>query len=127
MVIWHAQRKRAVGGRKYKKNRDKRKRELGRHAAHTKVSEKPKVKKIRTKGAGEKLRAFKSSMVNVLDPSSKKCKNVKISRVLENPSNRHFARMGILTKGAIIETELGKAKVTSKPGQTGTIDAVLIK
>jgi len=126
MVIWHAQRKRKVSGSKYKKFRDKRKYELGREAANTTISEKINVKKIRTMGGNQKLRAIKINYANVLDLKSNKYQKVKITKVLENPANRHFARRGVITKGAIIETEIGKAKVTSRPGQDGIVNAVLI-
>ena len=126
MVIWQAKRKRKVSGSKYKKFRDKRKRELGRNPTNTKVSEKMKVVKIRTQGANEKLRILRTNVVNVLDPKTKKYQKISIKKILENQANRHFARRGIVTKGAVIETEIGKAKVTNKPGQEGTINAVLI-
>ena len=126
MVIWHAERKRKVGGSKYKRFRDKRKRELGRNPTNTKVSEKRKIVKIKTYGSNEKIRVLKTGIANVLDPKTKKYQKVKINKVAENKSNRHFARRNIITKGAIIETELGKAKVTNRPGQEGTINAILI-
>ena len=34
---------------------------------------------------------------------------------------------GIITKGALIETELGKAIVTSRPGQDGVVNALLVE
>jgi small subunit ribosomal protein S8e len=126
MVIWHAERKRKVSGSKYEKFRDKRKRELGRNPANTKAEEKTKVVTIRAMGANEKRRMLRASEANVLNPSSNTYKKVKIKKIIENPANRHFARRGIITKGAIIETELGKARVTSRPGQDGVINAVLI-
>ncbi|MCD6576013.1 MAG: 30S ribosomal protein S8e [Nanoarchaeota archaeon] len=126
MVIWHAERKRKVSGSKYKKLRDKRKRELGRNPAHTKVDEKRKVVKVRTQGANEKIKVLRTNVANVLNPKTNKYRKVKILKVLENKANRHFARRSIITKGAIIETEAGKAKVTNRPGQDGTINAVLI-
>ena len=36
-------------------------------------------------------------------------------------------RRNILTKGAIIETDAGKAKITNRPGQEGTVNAVLVE
>jgi small subunit ribosomal protein S8e len=45
---------------------------------------------------------------------------------VENQANIHYVRRNIINKGAIIETNLGKARVTSRPGQTGTINAVLL-
>ena len=59
--------------------------------------------------------------------SSNKPQKVKILHVKENPANPHFVRMGVITKGAIIETELGLAKVVSRPGQTGAVNALLIE
>ncbi|RLF79472.1 30S ribosomal protein S8e, partial [Thermococci archaeon] len=43
------------------------------------------------------------------------------------PANRQYVRRNIITKGAIIQTEIGKAIVTSRPGQDGVVNAVLIK
>ena len=126
MVIWHAERKRKISGSKYGKIRDKRKRELGGHPTHTKVSETVKRKKVKTLGNNEKIKILKTDIANVFDPSKNEYKKVKIKKVVENKANRHFARMSTITKGAVIETELGKAKVTSRPGQTGTVNAVLI-
>ena len=33
----------------------------------------------------------------------------------------------IISKGAILETQEGKCKVVSKPGQNGIVNAVLLK
>ncbi len=46
--------------------------------------------------------------------------------MLENAANRHYVRRDIITKGTIIQTKLGKARVTSRPAQDGTVNAVLI-
>lgn len=50
----------------------------------------------------------------------------EIERIVENPANPDFVRRDILTKGAVVETEKGKARITSRPGQDGTINAVLL-
>ena len=52
---------------------------------------------------------------------------MKIKTVIESPDNRHYARENVLTKGAIIDTEAGKARITSRPGQEGVVNAVLIE
>ena len=62
-----------------------------------------------------------------MDPKTKKAKKTSIKNVLETPSNRFLARQNILIKGAIIETELGKAKITNRPGQEGSVQAVLVQ
>lgn len=64
---------------------------------------------------------------NVSIPSQGKVVKAEIKRVLENPAHVHYARRGVITKGAIIETSIGKAKVTNRPSQEGIINAVLIE
>lgn len=64
---------------------------------------------------------------NVHDTETGRSRKVKILRVVSNRSNRDFERRGVITKGAVIETEMGKAVVTSRPGQDGVINAVLLK
>jgi small subunit ribosomal protein S8e len=46
--------------------------------------------------------------------------------VKNNPANPFFARRNITTKGAVIETDIGDAIVTSRPGQDGIVNARLI-
>ena len=65
-------------------------------------------------------------IANVYDPKLKKHFKLKILDIVENPANRHFVRRNIITKGAIIKTEKGNAKVISRPGQQGSINAVMI-
>ena len=67
-----------------------------------------------------------ASHVNlVLDNA--KTKRSKIIRVLENQTNNDYQRRGVITKGAVIETEDGNCKVISRPGQCGIINAILLK
>lgn len=56
-----------------------------------------------------------------------KVKKVKILKVLENATNSDYQRRGVISKGAILETEEGKCRVVSRPGQHGQVNAVLIK
>ncbi|MDE0091309.1 MAG: 30S ribosomal protein S8e [Thaumarchaeota archaeon] len=55
-----------------------------------------------------------------------KVKKSKIVKVLDNATNNDYKRRGIITKGAVLETEDGKCRVLSKPGQTGVVNAILI-
>ncbi len=64
---------------------------------------------------------------NVFDGSSGKTVKSKIVRVTANKANREYERRGVITRGAVIETELGSAKVTSKPSDDGVVNAVLLK
>ncbi|MDO8661047.1 MAG: 30S ribosomal protein S8e [Candidatus Woesearchaeota archaeon] len=115
-----------TGGRYRLPMRAKRKFEMGRLPANTTIGEK-KVRVIRTKFAGEKQKLLRTTKVNVLNPKTKKYAVADIKTVKENPANRHFVRRNIMTKGAIIETSIGKARVTSRPGQMGNVNAVLVE
>ncbi len=122
MTQWHTRSKRKPTGGKYKHFRKKKKYERGRDYIPVKVGEKTKRKTIRVRGGNIKIRLLQASEC-VLFPGGEK---VKILGVKENPSNPQFVRMNIITKGAIIETEKGLAKVVSRPGQDGVINAVLL-
>jgi small subunit ribosomal protein S8e len=56
-----------------------------------------------------------------------KVKKSKILKVLENSTNSDYQRRGVISKGAILETEDGKCRVVSRPGQNGIVNAILIK
>lgn len=127
MVKWNKHVVKKASGGKLRRSRDKRKREMGRAPAMTTVSEDNKVGVVRGRSGKIKNRALKMGVVNVLDPKTNKVTKAKIKKVIENAASRHFARMSVITKGAIIETDAGKAKVTNRPGQEGTINAVLIE
>ena len=71
------------------------------------------------------LRAAKEA--NVYDGSSGKTVRTTIVRVTANKANREYERRGVITRGAIVETELGTARVSSKPSDDGVVNAVLVK
>ncbi|MEM0179303.1 MAG: 30S ribosomal protein S8e, partial [Fervidicoccaceae archaeon] len=81
----------------------------------------------RVRGGGFKIRLKKASKAVVVDKKENRVKVEKILRVIETPSNKEYARRGIITKGSIIEVESGKAIVVSRPGQDGVINAILMK
>ena len=81
----------------------------------------------RTRGANVKA-AFKSAeFANVVDKAAGKVTKAKILKVSKNPANRDYERRGVVSKGAVIDTELGSALVVSRPGQNGVVNAVLMK
>lgn len=120
-----ARSKRKFTGKKYKSFSKKRKRELERPSIETVIG-KEKKKKQRIMGGNHKLKLFSTSFINVTDLKSNKTSKVKILRFDSNESSKVLNRRHIITKGAIVETELGKAKVTSRPGQHGVMNGVLI-
>ena len=82
-----------------------------------------KRKQIRGRGGNPKTTLLKSNQVNL--KTNDKNQKAEIKNVLETPQNRFLARQNRLTKGAIIETSLGKAKITNRPSQEGSINAIL--
>jgi small subunit ribosomal protein S8e len=124
---WHGnQHKRKKTGGRRKTFRTKRAYEAGSELIEPLVG-KPKKAIVRCRGGRIKTRLLKSNIANVTDPSINKSQKVEITRVIKNQANVDFQRKGVITKGAIIETPIGNAVVTSRPGQDGTINATLIK
>ena len=125
MARSQARSKRKYTGKKYKRFRKKRKSELERPPIETKVEEEKK-KKQRVMGGNYKLKLFSTLYMNVTDPNSNKTSKVRILRFDSNEASKDYNRRHILTKGAIVETELGKVKITSRPGQHGVLNGVLV-
>ena len=123
---WQGKSRRKETGGRLKLARKKRRYELGREQNIPVLGE-PRHKKVRVRGNNPRVRVLATNVANVTDPETNVTKKVEIKDILENPANPHYVRRDIITKGAVIETELGKAKVTSRPGQDGCINAVLIK
>jgi small subunit ribosomal protein S8e len=82
------------------------------------------TRKVRGKNQKTALKTI--DFVNLAIPNAK-VKRSKIVKVLENPTNNDYKRRGVISKGAILETEDGKCRVISRPGQHGAVNAVLIK
>jgi len=126
MPVWHGDRGKKKTGGKVNVSRRKRKFELGSNPVLTKLGKRRK-KVAKTKGGGKKNKLLAAQYANVYDPSTKTAKKVQIVDIVENPANPHFVRRGILTKGTTVETEIGIARVTSRPSQSGIVNAVLLK
>jgi small subunit ribosomal protein S8e len=127
MSVWHGDlHKRKSSGGKKRAYRVKRKFEQGSFPVETILGE-PKNKVERGRGLNMKIKALSEKYACVTDPKSGKTEKVEILRVVKNPANVDYDRRGVITKGAIIETSMGMARVTSRPGQNGVINAVLLK
>ncbi|MFA5084479.1 MAG: 30S ribosomal protein S8e [Candidatus Paceibacterota bacterium] len=118
--------KRKVTGGRYHDQCKKRANQTRRLATLTKLGDKKAIT-VREIGGAKKTALLQCNVANVYNPKEKKYVLAKIKTITDNAANRHFVRRNILTKGAVIETEIGKAKVTSRPGQEGTINAVLMQ
>jgi len=115
-----------ISGGKYRKARKKKKYELVGQKRNVKLGEE-KRKSKRIKGGNKKTIMFTGKFVNVKIPNSKNKKRAEIKKVLETFSNRFLARQNIITKGAVIETTLGKVKITNRPSQEGIINGILVE
>ena len=114
-----------TGGRRIA-SKGKRKLEIGREAAEPHLDE-TRRKNVDTLGGNRKVRLLRCNMANVTDPSNNTTRQVSIETVVDNESNKHYIRRNILSRGGIVRTEIGNARITSRPGQDGVVNAVLIK
>ena len=115
---------RKITGGKYIKNKKKKLYELPGQKKNVRLGEdKRKHKRVR----GGKLKTFllRAKMINI--QMKGKSKKAEIKNVLETPSNRFLARQNIITKGTIVETDMGRVKITSRPTQAGVLNGVLVK
>ena len=126
MSVWHGdiRKKKASGGRK-SSYRKKRRFERGSFPTETSLG-KDEKSFTQKQGSIVKIRLLSTTHANISDPSTGKTKKVKVDRVTKNPANVDYDRRGVITKGTIIETPLGTARVTSRPGQNGVVNAILI-
>jgi len=116
---------RKITGGRYKHSRKKR---LSERKGQPRIVTlgKEKKKKIRMLAGKIKTVLLKTDKANVYDPKTKITKVVLIKNVLEVPSNSFLVRKNVLVKNALIETELGKARITNRPSQEASIQAVLV-
>ena len=117
--------KKPTGGKK-RRWRGKRAFEAGSEPVGT-VMGPVKQRFVGTTGGSVKVKLASVDWAVVTDRAAGKSSKSKIIRVIRNPANVDYQRRGVITKGAIIETERGQARVTSRPGQDGVINAVLVE
>jgi small subunit ribosomal protein S8e len=125
MAVWQGNSKRSKTGRRIRSARNKKRFEIGRelHVATLGVL---KRQSIRTRGNNKKSRMLTADIAYVVDPKTNKTTKTEIVTVVENSANIHYVRRNIMNKGAVINTKIGKAKITSRPGQSGVINAILL-
>ena len=112
-----------TGGR-LKPFNNRRKHEIGRHPTETQVGE-PRFRTVDVRGNGEKTRALATDVASV--STGEETVTAEITDVIENDAHPNYVRRNIITKGALIDTSEGTARVTSRPGQTGQVNAVLLE
>jgi small subunit ribosomal protein S8e len=112
-----------TGGRR-RPSSDRKKRQLGREPTETQLGE-TVLRTVDARGGNTKTRALKTNVASVA--TGGETIETTIEDVVENPANPNYVRRNIITKGAVIQTPEGRARVTSRPGQTGHVNAVLLE
>ena len=125
MGIWQGRSRRKPTGGRLRPIRKKRRFEIAREIQHASVGT-GTVKRYRVRGANTKLRILTAQTINVFDPATKSSQVATIVTVRENPANPNYVKRNIITRGAIVETNLGLVKVRSRPGQDGILNGVRV-
>ena len=126
MALWQGTSRRKPTGGRLVRSRGKRRFEIGSEKQFTKVGPQS-LKYYRTFGGNSKFRMLAAEYANVVDKKTNTTKRVKIITVRTNPADPNYVQRNIVNKGATIQTEIGDAIVTSRPGQDGAVNAVLIQ
>jgi small subunit ribosomal protein S8e len=106
--------------------RGKRRFEIGHKPTATRIEDNTKRVVADGKFGHFKTRVLTADKVNLFDPKTKKYAQARVKAVLECAANRHYVRRNVMVRGTVVETEKGKARITSRPGQDGTVNAVLL-
>jgi len=125
MGIWQGRSRRKRTGGRLRPVRKKRRFEIARELQTATVGS-GTVKTYRVRGGNVKLRILTVTKINVYDPASKKMQSTRVVTVRENPANPNYVQRNIITRGAIVETELGLVRVRSRPGQDGVLNGVRV-
>jgi small subunit ribosomal protein S8e len=125
-MLWQGRSVRRATGGRYRPSQGKRRSEIGSAPAETHIGE-DRRKVIRSFGGNPKVRAMRALYANVANRANGEIRKAVIETVEENGANPNYVRRNLLTKGAVIRTEAGRARIISRPGQDGVINAILIE
>ena len=117
----------ATGGRLKRPNRyrGKRRTEIASEKQFASIGE--PVRKVYRKRSGlQTVRILTDNVVNVNDPKKGVTKKANMVTVVESPADVNYVRRNIITKGAVVDTDAGKVRLTSRPGKDGVLNGVLI-
>ena len=130
MEKWHGiSRRKPSGGRLKRPNRyrGKRRTEVSSEAQYAYIGEKDDRKMYRKNAGSLTARLLSANTVNVNLPKEGKTVKTTINSVIANDADPNFIRRNIVTKGSIVDTSMGKVKITSRPGMHGVISGILLE
>ena len=124
-MAWHDRltKRKKTGGKK-RAFRTHRVYEQGRQPVETLFGE-TKRKEVKGISRISKVKLVKADYVNVSNPATGTTERLEILDVVRNPANADYNRRGVITRGTIIRTEKGLAKIVSRPGEYGSLSAVV--
>jgi small subunit ribosomal protein S8e len=125
MGLWQGRSHRKPSGGRLRPFRKKRRFEIAREFQFATIGT-GYVKKYRVRGANRKLRILTAVSINVYDPATRKIQPAKVLSVRENKANANYVQRNIITRGALIETDLGLVEVRSRPGQDGVLNGIRV-
>lgn len=129
MAHWHGiSRRKATGGRLKRPNRyrGKRRTEIASEKQSTMIGDSNR-KLYRKRSGSQTVRVLYDNQINVADQKTGKVVKATLQSVSENLADPNYVRRNIMTKGAVVETDMGKVRITSRPGSHGVINGVLIE
>lgn len=129
MAKWHGiSRRKPTGGRlkRPSRYRGKRRTEISSEEQLAFVGETDSRKSYRKRAGSQTVRILSVNQVNV-NTKDGKAVRATVKNVVGNDADPNYVRRNIVTKGAILETDKGLVRVTSRPGMHGVISGVLVE
>lgn len=120
MAVWHKRSDTKKSGGRTRSYRKSRKYDLGSPFSEPEVGD-DRVSTKKTRGGNSKSVVREAAHANLAVDGE--VKQVEIESVEDNPANPNYVRRSLLTKGTIVRTSEGKARITSRPGQDGVVNA----
>ncbi|MBU03686.1 MAG: 30S ribosomal protein S8e [Euryarchaeota archaeon] len=130
MAKWHGiSRRKPSGGRlkRPSRYRGKRKTEISSENQFAFVGDKDARKLYRKTAGSQTVRVLSIKNINVSKPKEGKTVRAQITNVIRNDADTNYVRRNIVTKGAIVETDVGQVRVTSRPGMHGVVSGILLE
>ncbi|MEC8927078.1 MAG: 30S ribosomal protein S8e [Candidatus Thermoplasmatota archaeon] len=129
MAQWHGiSRRKPSGGRLKRPSsyRGKRRTEISSEKQYTRIGDTSR-KVYRKRSGSQSVRVLYDAVINVADKKTGKVIQATLQSVSENAADPNFVRQNIMTKGAVVETDKGPVRITSRPGSHGVINGILLK
>ena len=129
MAHWHGiSRRKPSGGRLKRPSsyRGKRRTEIASEKQFTMIGDSSR-KNYRKRAGSQTVRVLFDPVINVADKKTGKVTQATLQSVAENAADPNYVRRNIMTKGAVVDTDKGRVRITSRPGSHGVINGVLLE